>query len=123
MLLRFLMLAVILLAAHGIVSVIDRWKIGRSGRVFPGLTLVAAPGCRDCVEAKSRFDAMGASYRVIGTDDPSARSVGSYTVPYAFVGSVDGELVMVRRGRSVVNDAQLLAEASDHVMGTVSPSD
>ena len=88
--------------------------------VPPGLTLVVSAGCRECVRARAALDAIDGTYSVMDSADAERYGIQSLTVPYAFVGSATGDLVMVRRGTSVTADAVELTEAGRrHAVETV----
>jgi hypothetical protein len=112
MVMRITLLGVLLVMAFGTVWVAERWR-GRppAGPVPVGLTLVSSPGCRDCLVARERFDALGIRYRVIGVDMAESIGLRTFTMPMAFVGSASGDVVIVRRGGSVVSDVELLVAA------------
>jgi glutaredoxin len=112
MILRLLALAVVLVAAFAAVGAAQRWRLKPAGAVPAGLTLVTAPGCRDCVTARERFDQLGATYRVADISEAAALGVTSFTAPLAVVGSHGGDVLMVRRGSSVVADADAIVAAA-----------
>lgn len=116
MILRLLALAVVLVAAFGAVGAAQRWKL-KPGAVVPaGLTLVTAPGCRDCATARERFDQLGATYQVVDVSEAAALGVTSFTAPLAVVGTSSGDVLIVRRGSSVVTDADAIAAAAESVV-------
>ena len=91
----------------------ERFK-GRTRSTLPaGITLVEADGCRECAAAKHRLDEVGAVYRVVDVAEADRYGIHSFTVPYAFVGTSSGELVLVRRGTAVAADADLLRIAAE----------
>lgn len=109
MLVRVVLLLVVVAVAFGAVRVLATRR-GSALAVPAGLTLVVGPGCTLCVDARRRLDALDARYDVVDASDASRFGVNSMSLPYAFVGSPDGELLMVRRGRSVVTDVERLIE-------------
>lgn len=109
MLVRLVILLVVLAVAFGLVRILATRR-GSALVVPAGLTLVVGPGCTMCVEARRRLDALDARYEVVDASDARRFGVDSMSLPYAFVGSPDGELLMVRRGRSVVTDVERLIE-------------
>ncbi len=111
MLVRLVILLVVFAFAFGIVRFFATRR-GRALVVPAGLTLVVGPGCTLCGEARRGLDALGAVYGVVDVDEARAFGVPSLTVPYAIVGSADGELLMVRRGRLVVTDMARLVETA-----------
>lgn len=114
MLARFLLLAVVLGAAHLALATAQRHRGFRTGRTESapvGLTLVVAEGCTTCGRAIAALDAIGVPYRVVDTHAAGAFDVASFSVPYAFVGRVDGSIAIVRRGEAVIRDAGRLAHA------------
>lgn len=111
MLVRLVILLVVFAVAFGLVRILATRR-GSALVVPAGLTLVVGPGCTMCVEARRGLDALGAVYDVVDVEEARAFGVPSLTVPYAIVGSADGDLLMVRRGRLVVTDMARLIEAA-----------
>lgn len=115
MLLRLLLLVALLVLVFAVVNIAERVRGRAQTLVPPGLTLVVGPGCRECIRARSKLDALDAVYSVLDVRDAERYGIASLAVPYAFVGSSAGELLMVRRGTSVASDAaDLIAEAEPH---------
>ena len=111
MLLRLAILVAFLILVFVVVAVAERLRGHAATLVPPGLTLVVSEGCRECARARTALDAEVGSYTVMDAVEAERYGIHSLTVPYAFVGSATGELVMVRRGTSVVADAAGLADA------------
>ena len=114
MLVRFLVLAVIVGAAHLALATAQRHRgirISPRASVPVGLTLVVAEGCATCGRAIAALDAIGVPYRVVDMHAAGAFDVASFTAPYAFVGRADGSIAIVRRGEAVIRDADRLAHA------------
>lgn len=109
---RILLVVAVLAAAF----VVLRYVEGRRGRVRgivpAGLTVVVSEGCRTCTDAIRALDTLRADYRVVDVAEADGFGVSSHTVPYAVMGRADGTVELVRRGRSVVTDADRLASAS-----------
>lgn len=115
MLLRLILLIALLAVVFAIVNIAERLKGRTKGLVPPGLTLVVGPGCRECIRARTKLDAMDAVYSVLDVGDAERYEIASLAVPYAFVGSSAGELLMVRRGTSVAADVtDLISMAAPH---------
>lgn len=112
MILRLLALAVVLGAAFVTVGTAQRWRLKPGVAIPAGLTLVTAPGCRDCVTARERLDQLGATYQVVDISEATALGVTGFTAPLAVVGSPSGDVLMVRRGSSVVTDADAIVAAA-----------
>ena len=120
MLIRLAILLGFLALVFVLVAVAERVRGRAATLVPPGLTLVVAPGCRECVKARSALDALGGSYTVMDPSEADRYGIHSLTVPYAFVGSGTGDLVLVRRGTSVASDAEeLMAMGLEHKVETV----
>ena len=115
MIVRLLILLVFLALVFIVVEVAERLRGKAKNLIPPGLTLVVSQGCRECVRARAALDSHGADYDVMDAHEAERYGVQSLTVPYAFIGSATGDLVMVRRGASIAHDAHALAEASAHV--------
>ncbi len=109
---RILVLLVLLAGAF----LVTRWVSRRRGAVAAGvpsgLTLVVASDCSTCRRAIEALDRARAAYRIVDVGDAAGFGVRSMTVPYAFVGTEDGTVDLVRRGHAVVDDAARLARAS-----------
>ncbi|MGI9642583.1 MAG: hypothetical protein ACR2N9_07345 [Acidimicrobiia bacterium] len=114
MILRFLVLGVVLVLAYGGVSVASRRPGRGTNRVPPGITLIAAEGCRQCDIAKRRFDEAGVAVRVLDAQDASTRGMKTLAVPTVFVGTADGHVSLVRRGAAVLSDFDTIVAGANH---------
>ncbi|MGI9584495.1 MAG: hypothetical protein ACR2N7_02790 [Acidimicrobiia bacterium] len=112
MLLRVLLVVAVIAAGFLVVAVGERWR-SRSSSLLPnGLTLISAPDCRECAIAEHQLTEVGAEYTKISRTEAVGLGVDIFTVPTAIVRDEDGNLVMVRRGKSVASDAALLVAAA-----------
>ncbi len=95
-----------------VVSLWQRRGLGAPIAVPAGVTLVTAGSCRDCATAKTEFDRLGVAYRVISVAEAESEGIVTRTVPTAIVGGRDGDPMLVRRGRSVITDSGVIADAA-----------
>lgn len=112
MLLRIAIVVVVVCVAFVAIRLWNRRSGSVTGVLPAGLTLVEAPDCRACADAKHRFEALGATYRVVDVAMARTLGISVLTVPVAVVGASDGRSVMIRRGSAVVSDAEALVDAA-----------
>lgn len=112
MVVRLLILGIVVGIGFAVTSRVSRRTGSATADVPWGLTLVVSQSCHLCVRASAALESTGMTFRVVDVVDASAFGVASLTVPYAFVGRGDGSVAMVRRGRSIVTDADDLATAA-----------
>ena len=110
---RLLLLVLVVALGFGVVFASERRRPRLTSGLPVGLTLVSKPDCRDCVSAEARFVQLGATYTKVAPDRAAALGVATFTVPSAFVGNTNGDLVIVRRGKSVLRDAEALVAAAE----------
>lgn len=115
MIVRLTVLALVLIIAFGVVAIAERWRTRSASGLPAGLTLVTTPGCRDCVSAATALDSLNAEYTTMDASEAARHGLRAMTVPHAAVVTANGDLIMVRRGRSVAADAPALVEASSRV--------
>lgn len=115
MIIRLIVLATLLIVAFGVVAIAERWRSRSASGLPAGLTLVTTTSCRDCVHATAVLDSLDAEYTMMDASEASDLGVHTLTVPYAAVTDTNGDVIMVRRGRSVAADASALARASSDV--------
>jgi hypothetical protein len=110
---RLLLLVVVVALGFGLVAANERRRPRSTSGPPVGLRLVSALGCHDCVAAEARLVQVGATFTKVAPDRAATLGMATFTVPSAFVCNTDGELVLARRGKSVLRDAELLAAAAE----------
>ncbi len=114
LLVRFVILAAVVVAPAGIVA-IGRRRPGRrreAAGLPQGLTVFTAPGCRWCGPALSALADRGATPKVVSAPHPAFDGLRVRSVPTAVVVDGSGMVVMRRSGPVVVSDAGALAAAA-----------
>lgn len=115
MILRFLLLGAVVMLAYGGVSVASRRQGRATLRVPPGITLIQADKCHQCVVAKRRFEEEGAAFQTMDADVASERGLSTLTVPTVYVGTADGTVAMTRRGTFVLSDIDAIISRANLV--------
>ena len=112
MLFRVLVVVGVVALGYVAVSVVERRRMRSPSRVPMGITLVSTSACQECVVAERKLVQAGAVFTKVDPAEAVDIGVHTFTVPTAVVGDASGNLVMVRRGKSVASDAALLARSS-----------
>ena len=97
---RFLLLALVIVAAWIAVTLWERRTVSSDRTLSTGLTLVTGAGCRLCPQAVAAVGEAGIPVSIVDIDDAADPTIKS--LPTAFVADAGGRVIARRSGKSAV---------------------
>lgn len=112
MIVRLLILAVLISGTYLAVGFAERRTRSVRAGLDAGITVVTGPHCRLCDPAVSALQSCGAIPQVLDVSDIPASLGPIRGLPVAILTDHDGQVIMRRSGRSIITDAEQLADAA-----------
>ena len=112
MIVRLLILVALIGGAYLTVAFGERRTRPMHAGLNAGSTIVTGPHCRLCDPAVSTLQNLGATPRVLDISDAPASLGPIRGLPVAILTDHAGQVIMRRSGRSIITDAEKLADAA-----------